>query len=38
MLTQDQKTPEPPFQGGSVGGKSSDTPASKQDMQERAIF
>ena len=38
MLTQDQKTPEPPFQGGSAGRKSSDTPASKQDMRERAIF
>lgn len=38
MLKQDQKTPETPVQGDSVGGKSSDTHASKQDMRERAIF
>ena len=36
MLTQDQKPPEPPFQGDSMGGESADTRASKQRAREHA--
>lgn len=36
MLTQDQKPPEPLFQGDSVGGESADTHASKQHAREHA--